>query len=65
MPSVVLTFLLSAPPHQRQLAYNITAHDRSQHVSGVFVKVGHLPLFAAIVRIVAIFCTILLHTTCT
>ncbi len=25
MPSVVLTFLLSVPPHQRQLAYNSTA----------------------------------------
>ena len=39
-------FVLS---YQRQLAYNITAHGRSQHVSGVFVKVGHLPLFTAIV----------------
>ena len=45
----VLTFLLSVPPHQRQLAYNSTAAGRSQHISGGFVEVGHLAVFTAIV----------------
>mgnify|MGYP007105352444 CR=1 FL=1 len=45
----VLTFLLSVPPHQRQLAYNSTASGRSQHISGGFVEVGHLAVFTAIV----------------
>ena len=45
----VLTFLLSVPPHQRQLAYNSTAARRSQHISGGFVEVGHLAVFTAIV----------------
>ena len=61
----VLTFLLSVPPHQRQLAYNNTVHGRSQHISVGFAKVGHLALFPLIVRIVLIIRTILLHTTCT
>ena len=61
----VLTFLLSVPPHQRQLAYNSTAHGRSQHISIGFAEVGHLALFPLIVRIVLIIRTILLHTTCT
>mgnify|MGYP006912825504 FL=1 len=65
MPSVVLTFLLSAPPHQRQLAYNSTTAGRSQHILRGFTKVGHLPVFTVIVWIVPIICTILLHTTCT
>lgn len=41
----VLTFLLSVPPHQRQLAYNSTAHGRSQYISAGFAEVGHLALF--------------------
>ena len=45
----VLTFLLSMPPHQRQLAYNSTAHGRSQYILATFSKVGHLPLFIVIV----------------
>ena len=45
----VFTFLLSVPPHQRQLAYNSTAAGRSQHISGGFVEVGHLAVFTAIV----------------
>jgi len=45
----VLTFLLSVPPHQRQLAYNSTAHGRSQHISAGFSKVGHLLFFIVIV----------------
>lgn len=49
MPSVVLTFLLYVPLHQRQLAYNSTAAGRSQHISGGFVEVGHLAVFTAIV----------------
>ena len=61
----VFTFLLSVPPHQRQLAYNSTAHDKSQHISVGFAEVDHLALFTAIVRIVLIICTILLHITCT
>ena len=61
----VLTFLLSVPPHQRQLAYNSTAAGRSQHISIGFAEVGHLALFPLIVRIVLIIRTILLHTTCT
>ena len=61
----VLTFLLSVPPHQRQLAYNSTAHGRSQHISVGFAEVGHLALFPLIVRIVLIIRTILLHTTYT
>ena len=44
----VLTFLLSMPPHQRQLAYNSTAHGRSQHILAAFSKVGHLPFFIVI-----------------
>ena len=64
MPSVVLTFLLSAPPHQRQLAYNSTTAGRSQHILRGFTKVGHLPLFAAIVRIVPIICAILVFRAC-
>ena len=44
-----LPFLLSVPPHQRQLAYNSTAAGRSQHISGGFVEVGHLAVFTAIV----------------
>ena len=61
----VLTFLLSVPPHQRQLAYNSTAHGRSQYILAAFSKVGHLPFFIVIVWIVPIICTILLHITCT
>ena len=61
----VLTFLLSVPPHQRQLAYNSTAHGRSQYISAGFAEVGHLALFSVIVWIVLIICTILSHTTCT
>lgn len=61
----VPTFLLSVPPHQRQLAYNNTVHSRSQHISVGFAEVGHLALFPLIVRIVLIIRTILLHTTCT
>ena len=45
----VLTFLLSVPPHQRQLAYNSTAHGRSQYISAGFAEVGHLALFSIIV----------------
>jgi hypothetical protein len=45
----VLTFLLSVPPHQRQLAYNSTAHGRSQYISAGFAEVGHLALFSVIV----------------
>ena len=59
------TFLLSVPPHQRQLAYNNTVHGRSQHISVGFAEVGHLALFPLIVRIVLIIRTILLHTTYT
>ena len=44
----VLTFLLSVPPHQRQLAYNSTAHGRSQYILAAFSKVGHLPFFIVI-----------------
>ncbi len=58
MPSVFLTFLLHVPPHQRQLAYNSTASGRSQHILAGFVEVGHLAVFAVIVRIVPIICTI-------
>ena len=65
MPSVVLTFLLSAPPHQRQLAYNSTTAGRSQHILAAFSKVGHLLFFIVIAWIVQIICTILLYTTCT
>ena len=64
MPSVILTFLLYVLPHQRQPAYNITAHDRSQHISVGFAEVGHLALFTAIVRIVLIICTILVFRAC-
>ena len=44
----VLTFLLSVPPHQRQLAYNSTAYGRSQHILAAFSKVGHLLFFIVI-----------------
>jgi hypothetical protein len=44
----VFTFLLSVPPHQRQLAYNSTAYGRSQHILAAFSKVGHLPFFIVI-----------------
>ena len=64
MPFFVRTFLLYVPPHQRQLAYNSTAHGRSQHISAVFSKVGHLPFFAAIVWIVPIICAILVFRAC-
>ena len=64
MPSVVLTFLLYVPPHQRQLAYNSTAAGRSQHISGGFVEVGHLAVFTAIVWIVPIICAILIFVAC-
>ena len=64
MPSVVLTFLLYVPLHQRQLAYNSTAAGRSQHISGGFVEVGHLAVFTAIVWIVPIICAILIFVAC-
>lgn len=64
MPSFVLTFLLSVPPHQRQLAYNSTASGRSQHISTRFPEVGHLPFFTAIVWIVPIICAILISVDC-
>ena len=64
MPSFVLTFLLYVSPHQRQLAYNSTATGRSQHISPRFPKVGHLPVFAAIVWIVLIICAILVFRAC-
>ena len=64
MPFFVSTLLLYVPPHQRQLAYNSTAHGRSQHISVGFSEVGHLPFFAAIVRIVPIICAILVFRAC-
>ena len=64
MPSVVLTFLLYVPLHQRQLAYNSTAAGRSQHISGGFVEVGHLAVFTAIVWIVPIICAIIIFVAC-